>query len=302
LKSTTRIPGFLGILLLASAVAAPALAQGTEHHKTHDMDAVGRALANPISDVWALFTEFDFTWSDGDLNDGDWKFGSDMIFQPVMPIKLTENWKLITRPSIPVVWDAKVPEPDGSGGADFDGKFGIGDMFLPLLAAPKATIKIGGGDIAWGLGPTWTFPTSTNDALGSEKWEVGPAGVLVWKNDKVTAGIFPQYWWSFASRDSDRDPTSHGVLLYFFWYNLPNAWQIGLAPTITYNHKASSGNEWNVPIGLMMAKTTKIGNRPVKFQFGVEYSVVSQDDFGKRLELKLNIIPVIAPLIKNPIF
>jgi hypothetical protein len=266
------------------------------------MDAVGRALANPISDVWALFTEFDFSFSDGDVNDGDWKFGSSMLFQPVMPIKLTENWKLITRPSVPVVWTAQVPEPDGSGGADFDGKFGLGDIFLPLLAAPKAPIEIGGGDFAWGLGPTWTFPTSTPDVLGSEKWEVGPAAVLVWKNDKVTAGMFPQYWWSFASRDSDRDPTSHGLLLYFFWYNLPNAWQIGTAPTMTYDHKASSGNKWNVPIGLMVAKTTKIGNRPVKFQFGAEYSVVSQDDYGKRFMIRLNIIPVIAPLIKNPIF
>jgi hypothetical protein len=40
----------------------------------------------------------------------------------------------------------------------------------------------------------------------------------------------------------------------------------------------------------------------VKFQLGAEYSVVSQDDFGKRFMLKLNIIPVIAPLIKKPLF
>jgi hypothetical protein len=41
---------------------------------------------------------------------------------------------------------------------------------------------------------------------------------------------------------------------------------------------------------------------PVKFQFGVEYSVVSQDDFGKRALIKLNIIPVIGGLIQNPTF
>jgi hypothetical protein len=40
---------------------------------------------------------------------------------------------------------------------------------------------------------------------------------------------------------------------------------------------------------------------PVKFQFGFEYSVVSQDDFGKRALFKLSIIPVISGLIKNPI-
>jgi hypothetical protein len=51
---------------------------------------------------------------------------------------------------------------------------------------------------------------------------------------------------------------------------------------ITYDHKASSGNKWNVPVGIGFAKTIRVGGKPVKFQFGVEYSVVSQDDFGKR--------------------
>jgi hypothetical protein len=292
-----QVRRWLGIVLLGVAFATPALAQDAK-----DLAEMGKKLANPVSDVWALFTEFDFSFSDGNLNDGDWKFGSTMEFQPVMPIKLTENWKLITRPTIPVVWTTQVPEPNGSGGVDFDGKFGLGDIFLPLLAAPDATIGIGGGDLVWGFGPTWTFPTSTPDVLGSEKWEVGPAGVLVWKNDKVTLGMFPQHWWSFASRDSDRDPTNHGELLYFFYYNLPDAWQIGFSPTITYDLKASGGNQWNVPIGITVAKTTRIGKMPVKFQLAAEYSVVSQNDFGKRFLIKLNIIPVIAPLIKNPIF
>ena len=72
-------------VLVAMLVSLPATAQ--EQHQ--DLAAVGAKLANPVSDVWALFTEFDFSFSDGTLNDGDWKFGSTMEFQPVMPIKLT---------------------------------------------------------------------------------------------------------------------------------------------------------------------------------------------------------------------
>ena len=53
---------------------------------------------------------------------------------------------------------------------------------------------------------------------------------------------------------------------------------------------------------MVVTKTTAVGKQPVKFQLGLEYSVVSQDDFGKRFLLKLNIIPVIAALIDNPIF
>ena len=51
-----------------------------------------------------------------------------------------------------------------------------------------------------------------------------------------------------------------------------------------------------------MAKTTKIGKLPVKFQLGVEYSVVSQDDFGQRAQFRIQITPVIPSLIKDPIF
>lgn len=54
-------------------------------------------------------------------------------------------------------------------------------------------------------------------------------------------------------------------MLYFLVFNLPDAWQVGMNPTITYDHKASSGNKWNVPIGLTAAKTTRIGGIPVKF-------------------------------------
>jgi hypothetical protein len=48
-------------------------------------------------------------------------------------------------------------------------------------------------------------------------------------------------------------------------------------------------------------KTTHIGALPVKFQLGAEYSVFRENDFGKRFEIKFNIIPVIKPLITEPL-
>jgi hypothetical protein len=47
---------------------------------------------------------------------------------------------------------------------------------------------------------------------------------------------------------------------------------------------------------------TKINDVPVKLQLGMEYSVVKQDDFGQVAMIKLNIIPVIPSLIRNPLF
>ena len=49
----------------------------------------------------------------------------------------------------------------------------------------------------------------------------------------------------------------------------------------------------------MVTKTTLVGKMPVKFQFGVEYSVVSQDAYGERAKLVLEVIPVIPALIRR---
>ena len=91
-------------------------------------------------------------------------------------------------------------------------------------------------------------------------------------------------------------------MLYWLTLNLPDAWQIGMNPTITYNDKADSGNKWNVPVGLYGGKTIKFGKVPVNLRAGVEYSVVSPDDFGNRAQIVFQITPVIPAWIKNPIF
>jgi hypothetical protein len=44
-----------------------------------------------------------------------------------------------------------------------------------------------------------------------------------------------------------------------------------------------------------------IGKLPVKLQLGFEYSVVSQDTYGDKGRLVLEMIPVIPALIHRPI-
>jgi hypothetical protein len=276
----------------ATGGAAPGQAAGGGAQQGANAAEVGQKLSDPTSDVWALFTEFDWNFVQGKAT-SKYRHAQDILFQPVLPVPLTDGLKMISRPVVPF---ASVPLPDGKGG--FDRKTGLGDIQVPLLFVPKG-LSVGGFDVTYGGGPTFVFPTATSDPLGSDRWEAGPALVGVVKNDKITVGALGQYWWSYAGGNP---VTSHGSLLYFGWYNLPDAWQIGTNPTITYDHEASSDNKWSVPIGLTVAKTTKIGRVPVKFQLGGQYFVVNQEDYGPRFLLKLNIIPVIPALIKEPVF
>jgi len=51
-----------------------------------------------------------------------------------------------------------------------------------------------------------------------------------------------------------------------------------------------------VPVGIGVAKTTKIGEQPWKFQAQVQYYVEQPDAFGPEWLLKFTFTPV----IKNP--
>jgi hypothetical protein len=270
----------------------PAAAPGS------DLAEAGRKLSNPLSDVWALFSRFTVDFADGNATSTNQKVGGAMLFQPILPLPLygsgEHKWNLITRPTIPVLFSEPIP----TGPSTFEHKGGLGDIELPFVIAPPT------GRLILGAGPAFLFPTSTNDAFGRRQWGVGPAAVLGYRAEKATFGAFGQYYlgtgWH-GQREPGEQSASYMNLLYFASLELPDAFEVGFSPTITYDERASAGNKWNVPVGLSVAKTTRVGMLPVKFNVGVEYSVVSQDAYGNRARLVLEVTPVIPALIHRPI-
>jgi hypothetical protein len=290
----------LGVASLLAAIwfAPAAGAQEPGAGAGGDVAETGKKLSNPLSDVWALFSRFGANVADGDVNQGDPKVGGRMLFQPILPVPLhgsgANRWNLITRPTIPVLFSEPVP----TGFDTFDHTGGMGDIELPTVIAPPT------GSWILGAGPAFLLPTATNDAFGRGQWGIGPAVVAGYRTHSATFGAFAQYYIGIGS-SGDREPgvqdASYMNLLYFFSLNLPSAWQIAFDPTITYDARAASGDQWNVPVGLSVAKTTLVGKLPVKFQFGVEYSVVSQDAYGEQARLVLEVIPVIPALLRRPL-
>jgi hypothetical protein len=292
----------IAIMFCFAPLEATAQSKEAAGASGQNLGAVGAKLANPLSELWSLTMNFQMPqFFDGDVNTGDSRVGASMIFQPVMPIPLygegAGEWRMITRPVIPLIFSQPVPR----GYDDFYNKGGIGDIQLPLLLSVPDKYA---GKFILGAGPIGMFPSATTDALGSDQWAVGPAVVFGYKTKKWTAVLFPNYFWQVGSsgQDSNTPNINQGSLLYSFTYKLPDAWQVGTNPTISYNHQATSGNKWNVPVGLFVGKTVKIGKLPVNIKAGVEYSVVSPDDFGQRAQFRFQITPVVPGLIKNPIF
>ena len=69
------------------------------------MDAIGEAMANPLSYLWLMFTQNDVTWNNGDILDDldlDPEPQNTFMINPVLSVQLTEEWKAIVRPVIPI--------------------------------------------------------------------------------------------------------------------------------------------------------------------------------------------------------
>jgi hypothetical protein len=279
---------------------------GPQHPEHGSLGNIGAKIANPVSDMWSI--QFNFqgpTFNDGDVNSGDPKLGGNLIFQPVMPIPLygsgKDTWRLIWRPIMPIVFAQPIP----TGINDFDTKGGLGDWNWEMFLTPPPSFTRLPENLILGVGTTTVFPTSTSDALGNQQFAMGPALVVGWKNPMLTFATVWSYNFHIGNR-SDRKSgtkdTSSGSLLYALIFNLPNAWQVGMNPTVTYNDKALKGDRWNVPVGLFAAKTIQIGKTPINVRAGLEYSVVSPDTFGKRFGFRFQITPVIPSLVKKSIF
>jgi hypothetical protein len=72
------IMGFASIEVTAQDAKQQSGRSGTEHGTLGEL---GAKLANPLSDVWALFTEFDWNFKKGDITDGSYKVP---IWRPIL--------------------------------------------------------------------------------------------------------------------------------------------------------------------------------------------------------------------------
>jgi hypothetical protein len=127
----------------------------------------------------------------------------------------------------------------------------------------------------WGIGPVMLLPTASHDALGADKWALGPALGFVAQKQKLLFGVFNQNLFAFAG-DDERGDVNVSIIQPLVTYSLPQQWAIGLSEmNITYDWEQ---NDWMaLPLGVKLSKLHKFGRLPVQFSGYYEYNL--QDDF-----------------------
>jgi hypothetical protein len=197
-----------------------------------------------VSSLWSIKNYF----NNFKLSNGHWN--NNWNFQPVLPVSLTRDVNLITRPVMPFY--NIVPHETASG--QFERTAGLGDMILLELLSPAHS-----GHWVLGAGPTFIFPTATSTFTGQGKVQAGPGVVAGYLTKDFFLGVFPQQWFSIGG-DADRPDTSQLNLQPIAALFFGEGWNIGYSGNILANWKASSGDVWTVPIGLGVGKVVKLGS------------------------------------------
>jgi hypothetical protein len=228
---------------------------------------LAQKLQNPVADLISVPLQ------------NNWDFGigpADAMryfvnIQPVIPVSLTTEWNLIIRTIMPVIY-AESPVPDG------DNKAGLGDITQSFFFSPKAPTR---GGWIWGVGPVFLYPTATDDALGAEKFGLGPTAVVLKQEHGWTYGMLVNHIWSVAGNGS-RNDVSATFMQPFLTYTTKKFTTFGINTETTYDWEHHQGT---VPINWFVQQLLKIGKLPIAFQVGVRYYADKPDggpDWGLR--------------------
>jgi hypothetical protein len=175
--------------------------------------------------------------------------------QPVIPFSISEDWNLITRTILPVIY-AESPVPGGSD------KSGLGDILQSFFFSPKEPV----GGWIMGAGPALLYPSATDSALGSGKWGAGPTIVALQQQKGWTYGVLANHLWSYAGW-SDQYVNST-FLQPFAGYTTKTFTTFMVNSESTYDWRE---HQWSVPLNFMVNQMLKVGKQPIQLQLGYRY-------------------------------
>ena len=287
-----------GTMLLSDSLMADDTS-AVEEQLTQEQ--IAEMVNNPLSYLWMLAMQNDTYWYDGDIEGADKITVNRFTLMPVMATQLTENYKLVFRPWLPI-YSSKLPwgnkdnfHWDGSeetgyfptGIKDTSWDSGIGDVgFWTAVASNEGSTP----PFVWGLGITTMFDTASRDQFGTGKNSAGPMGLAFYIGKKWIVGGLAQHWWDYSG-DSKRGHVNLTDFQYVLRYRLTPETNIGMGPNMQYNWET---DQLTLPVGGGMDTLIKIGPLPVKVGAEVSYYAGhGPDELHNEWQARIFFVPIL---------
>lgn len=221
-----------------------------------DEAGLAMQLSNPVAALVSVPLQFNF---DGDVGPAREGFRVTLNAQPVIPINLSNDWNLISRTIVPLVWQGDIVPGAGR-------QFGLGDTVQSLFLSPARP-----RGVVWGLGPVILAPTGTDRLLSTGKWGAGPSALLLKQSGPWTLGLLANHIWSFAG-DSTRADVSASLVNPFVTYTTPSAFTVAFAGDVVRDW---TSDRTTIPLIFNGAQLTRVGGQLVSIGGGLRYYLVS---------------------------
>lgn len=250
-------------------LAATLVVAGTPLASAEDDAELATELANPLANLISIPFQGNYNAGIGPLGEGESLF---VNIQPVVPFGLNEDWNLISRTILPVVWQDEIFPGAGT-------QFGLGNTVQSLFLSPSRVTN----GFSWGVGPVFLLPTHTDEILGRNTWGAGPTAAGLWQGNGWTVGLLANHIRSLTGENEDEVDAT--FVQPFISYTTPDAWTFSLNTETTYDW---TSDEWSVPVNASVSKLVKLGGRlPVSFFGGVRYwasapEMRGPEDWGAR--------------------
>jgi hypothetical protein len=266
-----HLPDSFNLAMQAEAPASPPDTPAPAAHSEASAEDLAKKTQNPVADMISVPLQSNFNFKTGQNDDLQYILN----VQPVIPIKISEEWNMITRTIVPLICQPSL-------GPGIDSAAGLGDIQLQLFFSPSKPSKF-----VWGVGPIFQFDTATDDVLGQGKWCAGPTAVALVMDGPWVVGALANNIWSFAG-DDDREDVNQMLVQPFVNYNFKGGWYLTFAPIITANWEADSDDRWTVPLGGGAGKVLHFGKLPVNTSLQAYYNVEHPDD-GPEWQLRFQV-------------
>ena len=251
---------------------------------------MAQQATNPFSSAWLLQIQQNNNWVNVPKGH-DGRMQSNLLFQPLMSLRLTDEWGLYLRPVLTTVNSQPLTAQNGAT----ERSTGFGDTVLGIAAARP----LFGGRLVLGAGPTFIFPTAIQRELGQDTWQVGPDVGATLLGEHFIAYGFLQQWFKVGG-DGAKTNQMSGVFDYTYSFN--NGWTVGTQPSLSVDREAPADNRVAFSIGPQVGKVCRCGGIPTLVQMQVQYYPVRPSVGGPKWNLQLQLTPTIPALIKRKLF